>query len=110
MDRSKLDKNRRRLLALVDSHPTYDLAGLSRLIGKNHAYLHQHIWKGSPRELREKDIRTVLRALDGKSSNPETAKNIRIPQYQFRAGMGGGGIILDETPEDFLTLPRFDFY
>ena len=106
MNRNILDKHRQKLLALVDSHPSYDLAGLSRLLGKNHAYLHQYIWKGSPRALREKDLRTVLSALNGSLPLPETPAHIRIPQYKFRAGMGGGGIISDETPEDHLALPR----
>jgi len=106
LDRTKLDKNRQRLLAMVDSHPSYDLAGLSRLLGKNHAYLHQYFWKGSPRELREKDLRTLLQALDGQLPAPETPQAIRIPQYSFRAGMGGGGVISDEGEADYLALPR----
>lgn len=106
MDRTKLDISRQRLLALVDSHPTYDLAGLSRLLGKNHAYLHQFIWKGSPRELREKDLRTVLQALEGQLPPQDGNGSVRIPQYEFRAGMGGGGIIANELETDYLALPR----
>lgn len=106
MDRNILDKNRQKLLALVDAHPSYDLAGLSRLLGKNHAYLHQYIWKGSPRELREKDLRVIMQALKGALPAPDTAATIRIPQYSFRAGMGGGGIIADENEADYLALPR----
>ena len=106
MDRSKLDKNRQRLLALIDRHPSYDLAGLSRLLGKNHAYLHQFIWKGSPRELREKDMRMVLKALNGTLPATKTSQMVHIPQFNFRAGMGGGGIIDRETSDDFLSLPR----
>lgn len=103
----KLDKGRQRLLSLVDSHPSYDLAGLSKLIGRNHAYLHQFIWKGSPRELRERDLRTVLKALNGEPS--DKASNlavVQIPQYSFRAGMGGGGVIADEREAEYLALPR----
>lgn len=106
MDRSKLDKGRQKILALVDSHPNYDLAGLSRLLGKNHAYLHQYIWKGSPRELREKDMRTVLKALSGETPAQNSPAIIRIPQHSFRAGMGGGGVIGDESESDHLALPR----
>jgi len=106
LNRNKLDKNRQKLLAMVDAHPSYDLAGLSRLLGKNHAYLHQFIWKGSPRELREKDMRTVLKALGGQKPPASDPAHIPIPQYGFRAGMGGGGIIANETPEDHLSLPR----
>ena len=105
MDRTTLDKTRQRLLAKVDSHPTFDLAGLSRLLGKNHAYLHQYIWKGSPRELRERDLRTILEALDGSLSTAVDG-HVKIPQHSFRAGMGGGGVIENETAEDHLSLPR----
>ncbi len=106
MDRTKLDKNRQKLLALVDNHPSFDLAGLSRLLGKNHAYLHQYIWKGSPRELREKDLRTLLEALNGTQTVAETTSTVRIPEYEFRAGMGGGGVVSNERERDFLALPR----
>lgn len=105
MDRSKLDINRQRLLALVDSHPSYDLAGLSRLLDKNHAYLHQYIWKGSPRELREKDLRAILQALDGNAPARAAAHTVQIPQFGFRAGMGGGGIIENEISDEHLSLP-----
>ncbi|NNE58052.1 MAG: S24 family peptidase [Hellea sp.] len=106
MDRSQLNKARQRLLAMVDSHPSYDLAGLSRLLGKNHAYLHQYIWKGSPRELREKDMRIILQALSGSETTQNQPGSIRIPQFSFRAGMGGGGIINDENTNEYLALPR----
>lgn len=107
LDRTKLDKGRQRLLSLVDSHPSYDLAGLSKLIGKNHAYLHQFIWKGSPRELRERDLRTVLKALNGEPSDKASSLAVvQIPQYSFRAGMGGGGVITDESEAEYLALPR----
>lgn len=32
-------------------------------------------------------------------------KIVSVPQYEFRAGMGGGGIIIDESPSSFLPLP-----
>lgn len=107
LDRTKLDNGRQRLLALVDSHPSYDLAGLSRLLGKNHAYLHQFIWKGSPRELRERDLRTILSALKGEMpAGTDNPTIVQIPQYNFRAGMGGGGVVAEEGEADFLALPR----
>lgn len=106
MDRTTLDHPRQRLLSLVDSHASYDLAGLSRLIGKNHAYLHQYIWKGSPRELRDRDQNTILQALGGQLPSVPGAGEIQIPQYAFRAGMGGGGLVLDEQPNGHITLQK----
>ncbi len=106
MDHTQLDQNRQKLLAMIDSHPSYDLAGLSRVLGKNHAYLHQYIWKGSPRDLKERDWKTLLAALAGKLPDETTPDQVRIPQYSFRAGMGGGGLILNEDPVDHITLQK----
>lgn len=106
MNRTQLDPNRQKLLTMIDSHPSYDLAGLSRLLGKNHAYLHQYIWKGSPRDLKEQDWKTLLAALEGKLPNTVKPDQVRVPQYSFRAGMGGGGVILDEDPVDHIILQK----
>jgi len=46
------DHVRRRLLALVLEHRT-NLATVSRDIGRNHAYLHQFVYRGSPKRLPE---------------------------------------------------------
>ncbi len=50
--RSPSDPVRRRLLALVFEHRT-SLAAVSRGIGRNHAYLHQFVYRGIPRRLPE---------------------------------------------------------
>lgn len=50
--RAPSDPVRRRILALVLEHRT-SLAAVSRQVGKNHAYLHQFIYRGIPRRLPE---------------------------------------------------------
>ena len=50
--RTPSDPVRRRLLALVLEHRT-TLAAVSRGIGRNHAYLHQFVYRGIPRRLPE---------------------------------------------------------
>lgn len=51
----KVDMVRQRLVALVDANPQHTLQSLSLALGRNHAYLHQFVVTGSPRELRERD-------------------------------------------------------
>ena len=106
MNRTQLDPNRQKLMAMIDSHPSYDLAGLSRLLGKNHAYLHQYIWKGSPRALKDQDLKIIVDALSGKLPDISLPDQVQIPQYSFRAGMGGGGLILDENPVGHVSLQK----
>lgn len=52
------DPVRRRILALVLEHRT-SLAAVSRSIGRNHAYLHQFVYRGIPRRLPELVRRAV---------------------------------------------------
>src|SRR4051812_9230621 len=61
--RPKVDPGRQRLVALVDANPPHTLQSLSLALGRNHAYLHQFVVTGSPRELRERDRRTLAEIL-----------------------------------------------
>ena len=61
--RSKPDLVRQRLVALVDATPGHTLQSLSLALGRNHAYLHQFVITGSPRELRERDRGILARLL-----------------------------------------------
>lgn len=63
MDRSGLDPVRRRLLDLMESRGV-SLRAASEALGRNPAYLHQFIYKASPRALREKE-RVALAAMLG---------------------------------------------
>ena len=41
---------------------------------------------------------------DGESAQSE--QNLMIPLYGFKAGMGGGGVVIDENPSDFMPMNR----
>lgn len=51
------------LVQLADERGS-SLAALSRLIGKNPAYLHQFVTRGSPKRLHEDDRRNLAAFLD----------------------------------------------
>jgi phage repressor protein C with HTH and peptisase S24 domain len=82
-----------------------DYAGLSRLIGKNPAYIQQFIKRGTPRKLDEDDRRTIARYLGVSeallggpgSQQPDGADGmIRIPRLDVDASAGHGAIAEDE--------------
>jgi phage repressor protein C with HTH and peptisase S24 domain len=79
-----------------------DYVGLSRLIGKNPAYIQQFIKRGTPRKLDEDDRRTIARylgvseALLGGPSEPQgddsTGGMIKVPRLDVDASAGHGAI------------------
>jgi hypothetical protein len=79
-----------------------DFAGLSRLIGKNPAYIQQFIKRGTPRKLDEDDRRTIARylgvseALLGGPSDDRggdsTDGMIKVPRLDVGASAGHGAI------------------
>jgi phage repressor protein C with HTH and peptisase S24 domain len=79
-----------------------DFAGLSRLIGKNPAYIQQFIKRGTPRKLDEEDRRTIARYLGVSEAllggpGPEEATGsssemITIPRLDVGASAGFGAI------------------
>jgi phage repressor protein C with HTH and peptisase S24 domain len=82
-----------------------DYASLSRLIGRNPAYVHQFIKRGVPRKLDEQDRRTLARyfdideaALGGPAADrPAGVRLVAVPQLRVRASAGPGSMIEDET-------------
>jgi phage repressor protein C with HTH and peptisase S24 domain len=79
-----------------------DYAGLSRLIGKNPAYIQQFIKRGTPRKLDEDDRRTIARYLgvseqllgapDPQQPDDGTGGMIRVPRLDVGASAGHGSI------------------
>jgi len=63
MARTLHDSVRQRLVALVEASTEHNLQSLSLALGRNHAYLHQYVMTGSPRELRERDRRMLATLL-----------------------------------------------
>jgi phage repressor protein C with HTH and peptisase S24 domain len=76
-----------------------DYAALSKLIGRNPAYIHQFIKRGSPKRLSEEDRRTLARyfgigeqALGGPVSGAgsEAANFVPVPRLDLGASAGAG--------------------
>lgn len=68
-----------------------DNANLSRLLGRNPAYMHQFMNKGSPKELADKDRRTL-------------AAYFGVDE----AALGGSLVPAFEAPRKLIGIPRFD--
>ena len=80
-----------------------DYAGLSRLIGRNPAYVQQYIKRGSPRRLAEADRRLLARyfgvdeaALGGPAAAEESAGLVAVPRLEVGASAGPGALAGDE--------------
>ncbi|WP_420403326.1 S24 family peptidase [Nisaea sp.] len=119
----KLDIQRKRILELVAHRdPPTDLKKASLACGKNHAYLHQFINRGTPRKLPE-DVRyalarhlgvdeSVLRTdRDALPAPPRAGRAAALPAADPRGGAGviavpevriaasaGGGAHLEQEP------------
>ena len=90
-----------------------DFASLSRLIGRNPAYIQQFIRRGTPRRLGEEERRTLARYFDVSESilgGPESPQEmsaerlVAIPRSAVRASAGPGAL-----PTDQESLPYFAF-
>jgi phage repressor protein C with HTH and peptisase S24 domain len=74
-----------------------DYAGVSRLIGRNPAYIQQYIKRGTPRRLAEEDRRTIAAffgvsedLLGGPPAATPEAGLARVPRLDVGASAGGG--------------------
>ena len=78
-----------------------DYAGLSRLIGRNAAYVQQYVKRGSPKRLAEEDRRVLARyfgvdeALLGGRPAPETG-SVSLPRLDVEASAGAGAATAEE--------------
>ena len=82
-----------------------DYAGLSRLIGKNAAYIQQFIKRGVPRRLDEGDLRVLARyfgvgphELGARTSLDVESDMIRVARLDVGASAGHGALNERETP------------
>ena len=89
------------------------MAGLSRLLGRNDAYIQQYLRKGSPRRLPEAERRTLARyfaipdsMLGGPTVDPalETGALVAVRRSAVRASAGAGAVA-----EDQMMRPHFEF-
>lgn len=93
-----------------------DYAGLSRMLGRNAAYIQQFIKRGVPRRLAEGDRSKLARyfgvdeaLLGGPAASPKPAEGlIAIPRFDVRASAGAGTFTEGERPTAHLGFePRF---
>jgi phage repressor protein C with HTH and peptisase S24 domain len=93
-----------------------DYAGLSRLIGRNPAYIQQFIKRGTPRKLDEEDRRTLARYFGVDESwlggVPKTSQPVddlvEVPVLDVRASAGPGALAELEAPRGrFAFDPRW---
>ena len=88
-----------------------DYAALSRLIGRNPAYIQQFIHRGSPRKLAEDDRKLLARylgvdesLLGGPLVAPVAGDLISVPRLAVEASAGPGALASREE-----TISRFGF-
>jgi phage repressor protein C with HTH and peptisase S24 domain len=89
------------------------LAGLSRLLGRNDAYLQQYLRKGTPRRLPETERRMLARyfaipdaMLGGPPADPDATPGalVAVSRSAVRAGAGAGAIVEDQAARPYFAF------
>ena len=93
------------------------LAGLSRLLGRNDAYIQQFLRKGTPRRLPERERRVLARyfsipdsMLGGPEADPalETGELVPVARGAVRASAGPGAVASDAAARPYFAFdPRW---
>ena len=92
-----------------------DYASLSRLIGRNAAYVQQYIKRGVPRRLAEADRRLLARYFDvdeamlgGPEAAPGSTDPVVVPRLDVAASAGPGALADDEAAQAHMAFsPRW---
>jgi hypothetical protein len=119
-ERTMTDDPRANLEELIRSNG-HDFAAISKMLGKNPAYIQQYIRRGSPRKLDEEDRRRLAefygveeRLLgapamrESRRSGPTTKDGLlRIKQLQIGASAGPGSLADDEYAESMGFGPKW---
>lgn len=99
----------------------HDFAAISKMLGKNPAYIQQYIRRGSPRKLDEEDRRRLAEfygveegvlgapaVRESRRSGPVTSDGLlRIKQLQVGASAGPGSLADDEFAESMGFGPKW---
>ena len=103
---SEIDQ-RQALEQLIRDHGS-EYAGLSRLLGRNPAYIQQFIRRGSPRKLDEKDRKLlaeffgvdeeVLGGPPRRSARGDAGGLVTVPRFDLGASAGAGTFADEERP------------
>ncbi|HEY0630395.1 MAG TPA: S24 family peptidase [Sphingomicrobium sp.] len=90
-----------------------NFAALSRLIGRNEAYIQQYLRKGTPRQLKERERRTLARyfkvpesMLGGLPDDPaaELGELVPVARVPVRASAGPGAIPGEESAKPYFAF------
>jgi phage repressor protein C with HTH and peptisase S24 domain len=107
-----MDTDPRQTLDRLIRERREDYASISRLLGRNAAYVQQFIKRGSPRKLDEEDRRTLARyfgvseaELGGPSASDGEERLTVVPVLAVAASAGGGAFAEHERVE---AAMRFD--
>jgi hypothetical protein len=90
----------RSALAALIAEAGESYAALSRLIGRNAAYLQQYVTRGSPRTLAERDRALLARyfgVAEARLGGPEAPGLIAVTRLDVGASAGPGGLVEDEA-------------
>jgi len=92
-----------------------DYAGLSRLVGRNPAYIQQFIKRGTPRRLGERERELLARylrvdeaLLGGRAVRAADQRGdmMSVPRLDVGASAGPGGLVEDDRAEDRIAFAR----
>ncbi len=88
-----------------------DFAGLSRMLGRNPAYIQQYVRRGVPKRLGEEERRKLARyfsisesLLGGPAEEPGVGGLISVMRTPVRASAGPGSIPYEETGKPYLAF------
>lgn len=103
---SRDEDRAREVLAALVSERGSDCAALSRLLGRNAAYVHQYLTRGSPKRLAERDRRRLAEffgveeeALGGPPRGERPVDRlVPVGRRDLRASAGPGAFADDEQP------------
>lgn len=100
-------------LARLAKERGHSYATLSRAIGRNAAYIHQFITRGSPRQLEESDRRRIAATLAcdeaelGASGDQGMEHElVRVPRLTVEASAGPGAVVHDESAHGHFGFPK----
>ncbi len=102
----------RTLLARLCEERGEDFASLSRLLGKNSAYIQQYLRRGTPKRLREEERRTLARYFgipESALGAPPHGLNgggglVSVPRVPVAASAGPGALPADERPRPYFAF------
>lgn len=107
------DTEARKTLERLIEERREDYAALSRLIGRNAAYVQQYIKRGTPRRLAERDRHVLARyfgvserLLGGPGEEDGDGDRVAVPRLDVGASAGGGAFAGDESPRSQIAFDR----